>query len=85
MDWFLYDNGLRHEQRGFLYWENWVPPPLAKKLLTLPLGKISPVDSPHEIFIPLTKGSSPQPTKFNVSIENIFFKVVSWHQKCIDL
>ena len=23
--------------------------------------------------------------KFNFSIDNIFFRVVSWHQKCIDL
>ena len=49
-----------------------VPPPLAKNY--------SP---PHQNFIPSIKGSfPPQPTKFNISIENIFLRVVSWHQKC---
>ena len=56
-----------------------VPPPLTKNYSSLPLGKVSPVVSPPPNFY------SPQPTKFGFSIENIFFRVVSRHQKCNDL
>ena len=36
-----------------------VPSPLAKNYSSLPLGKVSPVDYPHQIFIPPTKSSFP--------------------------
>ena len=53
-----------------------VPPPLAKNY--------SP--PPHQNFVPSIKDSfPPQPTKFNISIENIFLRVVSWHQKMLPL
>ena len=39
------------------WWE--FPPALAKNYSSLPPRKVSSIDSPHQIFIPLTKGSFP--------------------------
>ena len=46
---------------------------LAKNYSSLPLGKVSPVDSHHQIFIaPYQRFIPPNPTKFKFSNEKIF-------------
>ena len=50
------------------------PPPLAKSYSSIPLGKVSPENSPATKYLfPPPKVHFPQPTKFNFSIENFFF------------
>ena len=46
--------------QGFRYWGmGWESPQLAENFVILPPGKIHSVDSPHQFFIHLTKGSFP--------------------------
>ena len=65
-------------QQGFLYWgDGGSLFSNGQKLLIPPIGKSLPSrlpPPPTKFLFPLTKGSSPQPTKFNFSIENIFFQ-----------
>ena len=84
---FFLNNRVFFKQQGFYYWGmEKVPPPLAKNSVSLPPEKVSPVDSPDQIFIPTTKGSFvPNPLNSTFLLKIFFLRVVSWHQKCIDL
>ena len=63
-------------QQGFLYWgDRRSPYPNGQELLILPTRKSLPSRLPPTKFLfPLPKVHFPQPTKFNFSIENIFFQ-----------